>query len=228
MQLDLPVALGERNGRRLLLGLAGLRGVLAVLAIPLAPALYEDHAALLVLLRPAKEVFLFAGYKASQHELNLFIVVLAAIPLLVLAVWVFYFLGRAYRDELAHADLPGIAGKLLPRSRVGSLCDAIKDRGWPLVFIGRLAIMPSTLVAAAAGTADIPVRTFLLADAAGAFVSLGMMLAAGYFLGEARDAAGPWFTVLGALALLGLMFVLGKRVSGGGRRRAKGSRASSR
>jgi membrane protein DedA with SNARE-associated domain len=212
--------------RQALLALAALRGVLALVAIPLAPALYEDHVAVLVLLRPTKEVFLFAGYKAAEHEVNLGVVVLAATPLLVLAVWVFYFLGRAYHDELSDADLPGIAGRVLPRTRIESLCEAVSDRGWPLVFIGRLAIMPSTLVAAAAGTADVPVRTFLAADAAGAMVSMVMMLAAGYFLGEAREAAGPWFSVLGAAALLGLMFLLGKRVSGGGRRRAGASRSS--
>ena len=226
MLTDLPIALDTQNERRVLLGLAAARGVLAIAAIPLAPALYEDHVAVLVLLRPSKEVFLYAGYKAAQHELNLAVVVPAAIPLLVLAVWVFYFLGRTYRDELQVADLPGIAGRLLPRTRIQSLCEAVSERGWPLVFMGRMAIMPSTLVAAAAGTADVPVSRFLAADAAGAMVSMTLMLAAGYFLGEARDAAGPWFTVLGAAALLGLMFLLGRRVSGGGRRRARGSRAS--
>ena len=212
--------------RQALLALAALRGILAVAAIPLAPALYEEHVAILVLLRPAKEVFLFAGYKAAHDEVNLGVVVIAAIPLLVLAVWVFYFLGRAYRDELSDAELPGVAGRILPGKRIQGLRDAVRDRGWPLVFIGRLAIMPSTLVAAAAGTADVPVRTFLAGDAAGSLVSMAMMLAAGYFLGEARDAAGPWFSALGAAALLGLMFLLGKRVSGGGRQRARTSRAS--
>lgn len=226
MRVALPTALDTRNGRAVLLGLAALRGVLAVAAIPLAPALYEDHVAVLVLLRPTKEVFLFAGYEAAEHEVSFAVVVLAAIPLLVLAVWIFYFLGRSYRDDLAEADLPGVAGRLLPRKRIQSLCDAVQERGWPLVFIGRLAVMPSTLVAAAAGSADIPVKTFLAADAAGSLVSMAMMLAAGYFLGEARDAAGPWFTVLGAAALLGLMFLLGRRVSGGGPRRGVASRAS--
>lgn len=212
--------------RRLLLGLAGLRGVLAVLAIPLAPALYRDHVAVLVLLRPSKEVFLFAGYEAVKHDVHLAVVILAAIPLLLLAVWVFFFLGRSYRDELATADLPGVAGRLLPRSRIETLRDALSDRGWPLVFVGRLAIMPSTLVAAAAGSADVPIRTFLLADAAGGLTSMTMMLGAGYFLGEARDAAGPWLTALGAIALLGLMFLIGRRISGGGRTRAMAVSAS--
>src|SRR3954447_4888594 len=216
MLQDLPRAMSQRNGRPILLALAGLRAVLALVAIPLAPALYRHHVAVLVLLRPSKEVFLFAGYKASEHEVHLGVVTLAALPLLVLAVWVFYFLGRAYSDELADADLPGIAGRLLPRKRIQALCGGVGERGWSLVFIGRLAIMPSTLVAAAAGASDVPFRTFAIADAAGALTSMAMLLTAGWFLGEAREAAGPWFTVLGAVALLGLMYLLGKRVSGGG------------
>jgi membrane protein DedA with SNARE-associated domain len=94
------------------------------------------------------------------------------------------------------------------------------------VFLGRLAVMPSTLVAAAAGSAGVPWRTFLLADGAGAAVSMSAMLAAGYLLGETYEEAGPWFTAVGAIALLGLLVVIGTRVSGGGRTRAAPARAS--
>lgn len=212
--------------RRALLSLAALRAVLAIVAIPLAPALYRDHVALLVLLRPSKEVLLFAGYMIREAHLSLGVAVIAALPLLLFAVWVFYALGHAYRDDMQEADLPGIAGRLLPRKRIRSLSDAVNDRGMSLVVIGRLASMPSTVVAAAAGSAEVPFRTFVIADAIGATLSLAMMLGAGYLLGEARDSAGPWLTVVGAAALLGLMVVLGKRVSDGGRRRAAATTAS--
>jgi len=209
-----------------LLGLAGLRAVLAIVAIPLAPALYRHHLALLVLLRPSKEVLLFAGYMIREGNISPPVVVIAAIPLLVLAVWVFFALGHEYQDELQDADLPGVAGRLLPRERIGKLCDAVNDRGMVLVVIGRLASMPSTLVAAAAGTAEVPFNRFVLADLVGAALSLLMMLGAGYLLGEARTTAGPWLTVVGAIALLALMVVLGKRVSDGGRRREAATAAS--
>ena len=200
--------------------------MLAIVAIPLAPALYRHHLALLVLLRPSKEVLLFAGYMIREGNISPVIVVLAAIPLLVLAVWVFFALGHEYQDELQDADLPGVAGRLLPRERIGKLCDAVNDRGMVLVVIGRLASMPSTLVAAAAGAAEVPFRRFAIADAVGAALSLAMMLGAGYLLGEARKTAGPWLTVVGAVALLALMVVLGKRVSDGGRRREAATAAS--
>jgi membrane protein DedA with SNARE-associated domain len=212
--------------RPVLLALAGLRAVLAAVAIVLAPALYRDHVALLVLLRPSKEVLLFAGYMIRDGRISVGVAVLAAVPLLVVAVWIFYALGAAYRDELREADLPGVAGRLLPRGRIQNLCDAINARGWPLVFVGRVAIMPSTLVAAAAGSAEVPFSRFVLADIAGSAASLAMLLGAGYFLGEAREAAGPWLTAVGAVAVLGLLVVLGRQLSGGERRPAASARAS--
>ncbi|MEA3054595.1 MAG: hypothetical protein QOD30_27 [Actinomycetota bacterium] len=212
--------------RRILLVLAALRAVLAIVAIPLAPALYKHHIAPLVLLRPSKEVLLFAGYMLREGKISLLTVVTASIPLLVLAVWVFYGLGRAHRDELKDADLPGIAGRLLPRKRIKDLQNAISDRGTPLIIVGRIASMPSTLVAAAAGSADVSFKQFALADLAGSAISLTMVLGAGYLLGEARKSAGPWLTVLGAAAFLTLMVVLGKRLTGAGRTRERASSAS--
>ncbi|MEN3273248.1 MAG: hypothetical protein V7636_2009 [Actinomycetota bacterium] len=212
--------------RRVLLVLAVVRAALAIVAIPLAPALYKHHVALLVLLRPSKEVLLFAGYQLREGKVGLLTVVTVSIPLLVLAVWVFYGLGRAYQDELKDADLPGIAGRVLPRKRIKKLQDAISDRGTPLIIVGRIASMPSTLVAAAAGSADVSFKQFALADLAGSAISLSMTLGAGYLLGEARTTAGPWFTVLGAVAFLALMIVLGKRLSDGGRRRERASSSS--
>lgn len=212
----------SRNDLRpILLALAAIRGALAVVAIPLAPALWEDHLAVLVLLRPTKEVFLLAGYRVLENDVWLPVVLVAAVPLLVLGVWMFFFLGRAYASEIEHADLPGLAGRLLPPKRICALRETLADRGWPLVLIGRIASMPSTLVAAAAGSAEVPVRTFLLADTAGALLSTTAMLAAGYGLGEAYDEAGPWFSVAGAIALLTLLTILGRRLTGGGRRRGR-------
>ena len=205
----------------MLVALATVRAALAVIAVPLAPALWDDHLAVLVLLRPTKEVFLLAGYRLLEHDVWLPVVLVAAVPLLVLGVWVFFFLGRAYADDIEDAELPGIAGRLLPRPRICALREALADRGWPLVLLGRIASMPSTLVAAAAGSAEVPVRTFLLADAAGAAISTAAMLVAGYLLGEAYHDAGPWFTIAGALAVLTLLSILGKRLSGGGRRRGR-------
>jgi membrane protein DedA with SNARE-associated domain len=202
-----------RLERPVLLGGAALRAVLAIVAIPLAAALYREHVAVLVFLRPTKEVFLFAGFSVRQGDAWLPVIVLAALPLLLLGVWVFYGLGRAYGDELAEADLPGLAGRILPRKRIGEMRDVLNAKGGQVVFFGRLAAFPSTLMAAAAGASGMTWREFLVADTAGALVSMGALLGAGFVLGEAYHAAGPWVTLVGTAVLAALLFALGRSLT---------------
>jgi len=189
---------------------AAVRAVLAIIAIPLAPALYRDHVAVLVFLRPTKEVFLFAGFAVREGDAWLPVIVLAALPILLVGVWLFYGLGRAFKDELADADLPGIAGRLLPKKRIDEMRDLLEEKGSRVVFFGRLAAFPSTLMAAAAGASGVSWREFVVADTAGALVSMGALLGVGYALGEAYDEAGPWVTAVGALVLAALLVVLGR------------------
>jgi membrane protein DedA with SNARE-associated domain len=198
------------TSRRFILGLAVVRAILEIAAIPLAPALYRDHVAVLTLLRPTKEVFLFGGFQVREGNAWFPVLVLAAIPLLLGGVWIFYLLGRAYRDELDDADLPGIAGRLLPKKRIDHLRDLLGERGPRIVFFGRLAAFPSTLMAAAAGACGVPFREFVVADAAGAILSMLALYGIGYGLGETYDEAGPWVTAAGAAVLAVLLVVLGR------------------
>jgi membrane protein DedA with SNARE-associated domain len=196
--------------RPALLAAAAVRGALAIIAIPLAPMLYRDHVAVLVFLRPTKEVFLFAGNAVRHGDAWIPVLVLAALPLLLGGVWIFYGLGRLYGDDLAEADLPGIAGRLLPKKRIDQMRDVLEERGSRVVFLGRLAAFPSALMAAAAGASDVRWREFVLADTAGALLSMSALLGAGYALGEAYESAGPWVTVVGGVVLAALLFTLGR------------------
>lgn len=202
--------------RRILVGLAALRGGLAIAAIPAAPFLYDGHFLWLVLMRPTKEVFLFGAFLARQSDQMslLFKIAIAGLPLAVLGVWLFYYLGRMYSKEIRKGDLPGIAGKILPAKRIQTLAKVLKRKGAKLVFLGRLAAFPSTVVAATAGSSGMKSRRFLPADGLGALASMVEVMAIGYVLGEFFDPEDPvvsW-TVTGAgiLAAFGLMFLLGR------------------
>lgn len=193
---------------RVLLWLAVVRALVSLAAIPLAAALWQDHFAVLVLLRPTKEVLLAGGFAVRRDEVAVLMLAVAAVPLLVFGVWHFFALGRLYGGELD--SLPGWARRVLPPKRVDAMCAVLTKRGAPLVLLGRLAAFPSSLVAAAAGASDMPVRKFLLADAAGAALSFVVVVGAGYALGEAYEHAGPWLTAVGVLALAALAVVFGR------------------
>jgi len=192
------------------------RVVMELAAIPLAPALYRDHVAQLVLLRPTKEVFLFGGFQVSEGNAWLPVLVLAAIPLLLGGVWLFYALGRAYGDELSDAELPGVAGRLLPKERIDKMQDVLEDKGPRVVFLGRLAAFPSTLMAAAAGASGVPFKDFAIADGAGAILSMLALFGIGFALGGAYDEAGPWITGAGVLVLAAVLVMLGRSLSRSG------------
>ena len=207
--------MGETSAveRGVFIGLAVVRFVLALIAIPLAPALYRDHVAVLVLLRPTKEVFLFAGFQLSEGHTSLLAVVACALPLLLGGVWVFFGLGRAYAESLREAQLPGLVGRLLPKRRLDAMCEVLDERGPGVVFLGRLAAFPSTLMAAAAGTSGLEWRRFLVADAAGALVSLAVLLSLGLALQETYESAGTWVTAAGVVVLATMVVLLGRSLT---------------
>lgn len=201
----------SKRARTALLALAGVRAVLSIVAIPLAPALYRDHFVVLVLLRPTKEVLLAAGFLVKQGDVSLGPVLLAAVPLAIVGVWHFYFLGRAYNEEIQTGKgLPRWASRILPTEQIQKLCKVLERKGVKVIALGRIAAFPSSLLGAAAGSSDMAPRPFLVTDFFAGIVSIAEVMVAGYVLGEAYKEAGPWITGVGVAVLLGLLFLVGR------------------
>lgn len=197
-----------------MLWLAAARAVLGVIAIPLAPALYRDHFVVLVLLRPSKEVLLAAGFLVRDGRVQLFPVLLAAIPLAILGVWHFYVLGQAWAKELNDNDgLPRVAQRLLPPERIKALTNVLDKKGVVVVLLGRLAAFPSTLIAAAAGASRMKPSRFFPADGLGGVLSVAEVLIAGYAFGAAYKSAGKGITVIGIAVFIGLLLAFGRWLS---------------
>ena len=206
MELSYPKA-KTRIG---LLWLAGVRFAVSVAAVPLAPFLYREHFILLVLMRPTKEVLLAAGFLIRQGRVSLPPVLLAAIPLMVLGVWLFFYLGRAYRKEIEACEVPGIGDRILSPDKIQRVQKVLDKRGPRLVYLGRLAALSSAAVATAAGAGRMGSRDFLTVDGLGALTSAGVSLGAGYMAGAAYERAGPWITAVGIAVLIGAAFLLAR------------------
>ena len=178
--------------------------------------LYRDHVHVLVLLRPSKEVLLFAGYLLEDDDITPLVALAAALPILLGGVWVMFALGRAHADSIAD-ERGGLVGRLLPPQRLERLVRAVDEQGVRLVFLGRLAAFPSTLVAAAAGAAGMPAKRFLVADTLGALVSIAVLVGAGVALEDSYEEAGPWISAAGIAVLVAGVALLGRSLSRAGR-----------
>jgi membrane protein DedA with SNARE-associated domain len=190
---------------------AVIRIVIGLIAIPLAPFLYKEHFIVLVLMRPTKEVLLAAGFLIRLGKIWWVPVVAAAVPLAILGVWHFYYLGRQYAPQIKSGkDMPWWLRRILKPERVQAMQKLLKRKGMKLVMLGRLAVFPSSVVAAAAGSGDIKSRPFLTADGIGGLLSIVEVLGAGYALGYAYKNAGTWITVAGVAALLAIGFIVAR------------------
>lgn len=202
----------KKTVRLWLLWGALFRAALGIIAIPLAPFLYREHFLILVLLRPTKEVLLAGGFLARIGNVNLLEVLAAAIPLMVLGVWHFYYLGRQYSSEIRNERLPFLGSKILPSKKIHELEKVLKKKGTKLVFLGRLAIFPSALLGAAAGTSEMKSKQFLLPDAFGAMAAFVEVVGAGFLFGAAFKQAGPWITAGGISVLAVGAFLFGRYI----------------
>jgi membrane protein DedA with SNARE-associated domain len=196
--------------RNWFLALAVVRILIGLAALPLAPFLYREHFMVLVLMRPTKEVLLAGGFLSKLGRVDLVPLLIVALPLTILGVWQFYYLGRQYADQIASGKLPGPARRLLPPDRIKKMQRLLRRKGLRLVFLGRLAAFPSTVVGAAAGSGNMPSRDFLPVDGIAALVSIAEVVGAGYLLGEAYDEAGPWITVAGVAALIAAAVIVAR------------------
>jgi membrane protein DedA with SNARE-associated domain len=221
--------------RAVLLALAVVRIAIGVIAIPLAPFLWERHFVLLVLMRPTKEVLLAAGFLIRLGEVWWVPVLAAAAPLAIFGVWQFYFLGRQYAGQIKSGRMHWIAKRVLRPDHVRTMQSLLRRKGMKLVVLGRLAVFPSSVVALAAGSGDVKSRTFLPADLLGGLLSIVEVMGAGFVLGYAYKRAGPWITVLGFVVLVAIAVVIARalrRERGRSRptaaRARRGARAPSR
>ncbi|MFP5309811.1 MAG: DedA family protein [Actinomycetes bacterium] len=158
---------------------------------------------LLTLLRPAKETLLFAGgVLRVTGEPSPLLLFLAYTPLMIVAVWVFFLLGRIHGPGLTSPDEETWLTRMVPPRYVRATQLLLVDRGPAIAILARIVAAPPTILAAAAGTAPVNALRYLVADAVGAVISFGIMLGLGVALGEAYERAGTPVTVATFVVLL--------------------------
>jgi membrane protein DedA with SNARE-associated domain len=196
--------------RRAAVGVAVLRYVVPLVVIPGIPFLIAtDRLALLVLLRPQKEFLILAAAQLARTGTPSIPLLLAAyVPLMVVAIWAFFIVGRIFRPALDAGDAPRWLTRILPPEQLDVARRVLARRGPAIAVMGRLAALPPTIMAAAAGASDVDGRRYLAADLVGAFGSFALMVGAGLLLGDAYDEYGWSVTVAGVVVLISLIWLI--------------------
>ena len=170
--------------------------------------LATGNVVLLVLMRPQKEFMLWGGAQGRVvGEPDPIWLLLAFLPLGLLAIPAFFVVGRAYGSRLREGTGPRWLTRTMPPHRL-ELAQRVLTRWGPVVaFLGRFAALPPTVLAAAAGISDVSWRRYLAADAAGAILAAVATIGIGYWLGRAWGEGRTLLTITG-LAMFVLVIAL--------------------
>jgi len=196
--------------RRVAVSVAVLRYAIPLAVIPAIPFLIaRGELALLVLLRPQKEFLILAAAQLARTGAPSVALLLAAyVPLMIVAVWAFFVVGRIFRPALDAGEAPAWLTRILPPHQLDVGRRVIARRGPLIAVMGRMAALPPTIMAAAAGASDVNGRRYLAADLVGALGSFALMVGAGLALGDAYDEYGIWVTVAGVIILIALIALI--------------------
>jgi membrane protein DedA with SNARE-associated domain len=132
---------------------------------------------------PSELIMPLAGFSAARGERNLIIAISAGSIGSLLGALLWYYIGKKLGAERLKrwATKYGRWLTLAPKE-VDQACDLFNRHGGKAVFIGRLIPAVRTLISVPAGSAGMPLASFLLYSGAGTILWTALLAMAGYFL----------------------------------------------
>lgn len=159
----------------------------------------------LQLVRPSKDVVLWGGgLWRTTGDVDLWLLFLAHAPLMIVMNWAFFFIGRAWGPALARGEGPRWLQRSITPKHFALARTLLARRGPTIAVLGRIAALPPTVLAVAAGTSDVGVWRYQTADTIGGLVGFAITVGIGMALGETYEQGGPWLLAGGLALVVGL------------------------
>ncbi|MCY0906140.1 DedA family protein [Arthrobacter sp. H14-L1] len=155
--------------------------VTPVLAYLLITALvFAEDALFIGFILPGETAAILGGVLASQHHLQLWLIMVLVILAAVIGDSVGYEVGRHYGPRILNLRLLKKRRQKLDAAR-----EFLARRGGAAVFLGRFTAFFRAVMPALAGLSRMPYRRFLLFNAAGGLLWGAAAVLLGYFVGNA-------------------------------------------
>jgi membrane protein DedA with SNARE-associated domain len=162
-------------------GLIALSGLYYLLSTPLTPSLIGTHPVLLELLRGSISSMVAAGAFARVGHGSLPIAIIAGVVGVALTDPLFWWAGRLWGREAAHA----VAGRGPRAIRTLNRVERLAERfGALAIVISYYLPVPNSLVYAAAGWTGMGLAQFIVLDLIAASLWVGLSVGLGYAIGQ--------------------------------------------
>jgi membrane-associated protein len=170
----------QRADRIVVAGIA-FSAAYGLLLLPLVPSLIGSHPALLELLRGSISSMIAMGAMARTGHSSLLVGIAAGVPGCIMFDWLYWWAGRRW-GQRAVGMLVG-AGRNADR-RTRRMQSATERFGPFVVVFSYLLPVPNPIIDAAVGWGGMRLWVFLLLDAIGATLWVGLMVGLGYAIGQ--------------------------------------------
>ena len=160
---------------------------------------------------PSELVLPFAAWKASQGELNLFLIIFFASVGCVLGATFNYVLSRTLGRTIIYGLADSKAAKFffINREKLQKSENYFIENGNTSTFVGRFVPGVRHLISIPAGLAKMDFKKFLLFTFTGSFLWNTVLSLLGYYFGKNQEVLMAHFHQLKWVALgIGILFVL--------------------
>ena len=160
---------------------------------------------------PSEFVLPPAAWKASQGDLNLFLIILFASIGCILGATFNYVLSRTLGRTIIYGLADSKAAKFffINREKLQKAENYFVENGNTSTFVGRLVPGIRHLISIPAGLAKMDFKKFLFYTFTGSFIWNTVLSLLGYFFGKNQEVLMEHFDQLKWLALgIGILFVL--------------------
>jgi len=156
---------------------------------------------------PSEVVIPFAAYKASQGDMNVFLVVLAGTAGALIGACFNYFFAKYLGRPILYKFSGSTLGRLLllSQEKVEHAEKYFVKHGKASTFIGRLVPAVRQLISLPAGLANMNLKDFILYTLAGAGIWNIILALIGYFIYDLKDKIFPYLDDI--LIGVGIIFV---------------------
>ncbi len=154
---------------------------------------------------PSEVILPFAGFSASQGDLNLAVAWVAATLGSLVGAWILYGVGRAIGYERIH-QLAGQRWFVLFGQSDLERGERFFDRhGYKVVLLCRFIPLVRSIVSVPAGMDEMPLARFTLLTAVGSAIWNLAFLLVGNALGDRWDSVEGWMAPIGYAVLAALV-----------------------
>jgi len=164
------------------------------------------HPVWLALVRGSATAVITLGALARTGHSSLVVAVLAGLPGTILFDWVFWWAGRRWGDNALHL----VFRRRNAEKRIDQAKRLAHRYGWLAVVTGYVAPIPVQLIAVAVGLGGMTLPVYVLLDAIGALIWLGLLAGLGYSIGQSAvdiaDAVSR-YSLRVTLGLIALVFL---------------------